>query len=61
MGNLEYNFVKELLDGQMNLFQQSSDFFQFNEGTHIVVSFYDVPDVEQLWRRGREEVNLNLY
>ena len=50
VGDLENEIVEELLEGQLNLFQHSSDFFQFNdhEGTAIVVSFYDVLDIEAL-------------
>ena len=60
VGDLENDLVEELLDGQFNLFQNSRDFFQFNAGKAIVVSFYYIPDIEAL-RRGREEVNLTLY
>ena len=57
VGDLENDLV---LDGQMNLFQHSGQGFEFTEGTNIVVSFYDIPDVEEL-RRAREAVNLNVY
>ena len=60
VGDLENDLVEELLDGQMNLFQHSGQGFEFTEGTQIVVSFYDIPDIEEL-RRGREAVNLTLY
>ena len=60
VGDLENDLVEELLENQMNLFQNSGDGFQFNHGTAIVVSFYDVPNVDDL-RRGREAVNLPLY
>ena len=60
VGDLENDLVEELLDGQMNLFQQSGQGFEFTEGTHIVVSFYDIPDVAEL-QRAREAVNLHLY
>ena len=60
VGDLENDRVEELLDGQMNLFQHSGQGFEFTEGTNIVVSFYDIPDVEEL-RRAREAVNLNVY
>ena len=60
VGDLDNNIVEDLLDSQMNLFQNSSDGFEFNEGTIIIVSFYDIPDVAEL-RRGREAVNLTLY
>ena len=49
-----------ILENQMNLFQNSGDGFQNNEETAIVVSFYNVPNVDDL-RCGREAVNLPLY
>ena len=42
------------------LFQNSGDGFEFNGGTNIIVSFYDIPDIEVV-RFGRKAVNLNWY
>ena len=39
VGDLDNDIYEELLDGQMNLFQNSGDGFSFTEGTHINVSF----------------------
>ena len=57
VGDLDNDIVEDLLDSQMHLFQNSSESFEFNEGTIIIVSFYDIPDIEEL-RSGREPVNL---
>ena len=60
VSDLDNDIVEELLDSQMNLFQNSGDGFEFNEGTMIIVSFYDIPEIDEL-HRGRAAVNLTLY
>ena len=60
VGDSDNDICEELLDGQMNLFQNSGDGFSFTEGTHIIVSFYDLPNIDLL-RHSREIVNLTMY
>ena len=60
VGDFENDLVDKLLDSQMNPFHNSFDGLEFNEGTSLVLSFYDVPNFDDL-HGGREAVNLNLY
>ena len=59
VGDLDNNIVEDLLDSQMNLFQTVVTVSNSMK-EQLLLSFYDIPDVEEL-RRGREAVNFTLY